>query len=102
MHKNAKKKIHFTLLFMIHLTVQSWVHLVGATKDELSDLHKDSQDGAFEVALKDALELHLWLHFLMQALVHKFVQNGSSNRGPDAVLEGAVNGRLNVALDGTP
>ena len=36
----------------------------GAPKDTLSDLHKDAQQGACEVVLKDAiefaLELHLW------------------------------------------
>ena len=42
----------------------------GASKDTLSNLHKDAQEGVCEVtlkgALKAALELHLWLHFLMQ------------------------------------
>ena len=40
------------------------------SKDTLSDLHKDAQGCVCEVALKGALEvaleLHLWLHFLMQ------------------------------------
>ena len=34
----------------------------GASKDALSDLHKDAQEGAFEVVFKGALELNLWLH----------------------------------------
>ena len=42
----------------------------GELKDTLSNLHKDAQEGVFEVGLKGALEvvleLHLWLHFLMQ------------------------------------
>ena len=42
----------------------------GAPKDTLSNLHKDAQERVCEVtlkgALKAALELHLWLHFLMQ------------------------------------
>ena len=74
MHKNVKKKIHFTLQLMIRLTVQSRGApentFDGATKDPLRDLHEDAQEGSCEVALKGALEvaleLHLWLHLLMQ------------------------------------
>ena len=55
MHKNAKKKMHFTHQLMIHLTVQSRGVLEGifdgAPKDALRDLHKDAQNGACEVAL---------------------------------------------------
>ena len=55
MHKNAKKKKHFTHQLMIHLTVQSRGVLQGtfdgAPKDALRDLHKDAQKGACEVAL---------------------------------------------------
>ena len=32
----------------------------------------------------------------------KCVQNVSSNGGPDAALEGPLDGRLNVALEGAP
>ena len=42
----------------------------AAPKDTLSDLHINAQEDVCEVALKGALEvaldLHLWLHFLMQ------------------------------------
>ena len=44
--------------------------LEGAPQDALSDLHKDVQDSAFEIALKGeieaAFELLLWLHLFMQ------------------------------------
>ena len=87
---------------MIHLTVQSRGALErtfdGAPKDTLSDLHKDAQKGAYEVAL----ELHLWLHLLLQWLVHKFAQNGSSNGGPDAPLEGKFGDGLNVGFEWPP
>ena len=77
MHKNVGKKIHFTRQLMIHLIVKSRGAPDGtldvAPKDALSDLHKDEQEGVFELPLKDALEvpleLHLWLHFLMQSLM---------------------------------
>ena len=66
MHKNAKKKKHFTHQLMIHLTVQSRGVLQGtfdgAPKDALRDLHKDAQKGACEVELG----LRLWLHLLLQ------------------------------------
>ena len=62
MHKNMKKKMHFTLQLMIYLTVQPRSAPVGkfdgAPKDALRELHKDAQKGALEVVL----ELHLWLH----------------------------------------
>ena len=38
----------------------------------------------------------------MQSLIYKFVQNGSFNGGPDAALKGALDGELNVALEGVP
>ena len=38
----------------------------------------------------------------MQSLIHKRVQNGSSNGGPDAALKGALDGGVNVALEGAP
>ena len=74
MHKNVKKKMHFTLQLMIHLIVQSRGApegtFDGAPKDALRDLHKDAQKGACQVALKGAREvavaLHLWFHLLMQ------------------------------------
>ena len=74
--------------------------------DALRNLHKDAQEGAFEVALKGALEvafgLHLWLHLLMQSLTYKYVENASFNGGPGSVLGGALDGGLNVALEGPP
>ena len=70
MHKNVKKKMHFTLQLMILLTVQSRGVpegiIDGAPKDALSDLHKDAQEGTFEVALKGILEVTLELHLFMQ------------------------------------
>ena len=110
MYKNVKEKMHFILHLMIHLTVQSRgapeATLEGAPNDDLSNLHKDAQERAVEVALKGTVEvalgLHLWLHLLMQSLIYKFVQNGSFNGGPDAALEGALDGGPNVALEGVP
>ena len=55
MYTNMKEKMFFILHFMIHLTVQSRgapkVTLESASNDALSNLHKDAQEGAFEVAL---------------------------------------------------
>ena len=55
MHKNVKKKIHFTHQLMIHLTVQSRGVLEGksdsALKDATRNPHKDAQKSACEVAL---------------------------------------------------
>ena len=49
-HKNVKKKMHFTLQLMIHLTIQSRGALRdisdAAPKEALSDLHKDAQEDA--------------------------------------------------------
>ena len=36
----------------------------------------------------------------MQSLIYKSVQNGLFNGEPDAALEGALDGGLNVALEG--
>ena len=56
-----KKKMHFKLQLMIHLTVES--------RDALSDLSKNVQKSACEVALTGvlavALEFHLRLRLLM-------------------------------------
>ena len=61
MYKNVKEKMHFSLPLMIHLTVQSRGApegtLEGAPNDALNNLHKDAQEGAFEVTLKGALEV---------------------------------------------
>ena len=50
MHNEVKKKIHFILQLMIHLTVHSRgspdVTFDGAPKDVLSDFHKDVQECA--------------------------------------------------------
>ena len=75
--KNAKycKENHaFYAELITHSTMQSRGAPEGtfdaATKDTLSDVHKNAQEDVCEVALKCALEvaldLHLWLHFLMQ------------------------------------
>ena len=68
MHKNMKKRIHFTLQLVIHLTVQSRGALEGTFDGSPKDASRMS--GACEVALKGAievaLEFHLWLHLLMQ------------------------------------
>ena len=78
----------------------------GAPKDTFSNLHKDAQEGVCEVtlkgALKAALELHLWFHFLMQWLIYGRVQNVSSNGGPAAALESAIDGVLNVGFKWVP
>ena len=110
MHKIIKKKMYFTLQLIIHLAVQSRGvpegALNGAPKDALSDLHKNAKEGAFEVARKGAFEvtvkLHLWLHLLVQSLVHKCLQNGSYNGGPDPALEGTLDVGLNIRLEWTP
>ena len=69
MHKNVKKKMHFTLEFMIHLTKQSRGTPEGtfddAPRDALSDFHKDAQEGVGEVALKSVLEVLLELHLCL-------------------------------------
>ena len=76
------KKMHFTLQLIIHLIVQSRGApegtFDGAPKDAFSDLHKDAQEDACEVAPKGVIELHLWLHLLIQLLMRKCIQNGSS------------------------
>ena len=38
----------------------------------------------------------------MQSVIYKFVQNGSFNGGSDAALQGALDGGLNVTLEGAP
>ena len=59
--KNMTKKMHFKLQLMIHLTVES--------RDALSDLYKNVEKSACEVALTGvlevALEFHQWLRLLM-------------------------------------
>ena len=42
--------------------------------------------------------VHLRLHLSCTCAWHKCVQNGSSNGGPDAVLEGWLDGDFNVAF----
>ena len=63
MYKNVKEKINFILHLMTHLKVQSRGApegtLEGAPNDTLTNLHKDEQEGAFEVALKGELEVAL-------------------------------------------
>ena len=104
MHKNVKKKMHFTLQLMIHLPVPSR----GAPEGTFDCVLKNALRvmGACEIALKGTLEvpleLHLWLHLLMQQLMGKFLQNGSSNDEPDAALEGAFCGELNVEFARAP
>ena len=103
MYKNMKEKLYFILHLMIHSTVQSRGALEGtleaAPNDALTNLHKDAQEGALEVALGQ----HQWLHLSMQSLIFKFEKkNGSFIGGPDAALEGALYGGLNVTLEGEP
>ena len=66
MHKNVNKKMHFTLQLMIYLTVQlrgaPEGTFEGTPKVALTNLYKDTQKGACEVALKDELEVALELH----------------------------------------
>ena len=54
MYKNVKEKMNFILQLMIHLTVQSRGAPKGtheaAPNDAPASLHKDAQEGAFEVA----------------------------------------------------
>ena len=64
MYKNVKKKMHFMLHLQIHLTVQprgepEGTH-EGVPNDTLTNLHKTGN--AFEVALKDTLEVALGLY----------------------------------------
>ena len=54
------------------------------------------------VHLRLHLKVHLRYHFLMQQLLHKSVQIGSFNGGPDAALKDALDGGLNVALKCVP
>ena len=55
MYKIMKEKLYFILHLMIHSTVQSRGALEGtleaAPNDALTNLHKDAQEGALEVAL---------------------------------------------------
>ena len=107
MHQNVKKKMHFMLQVMIQLTVQSKgapddATLGGAPKDTLSHLHKNTQDGSFEVARKGTLEVALELHLCLHLFMLKCVQNGSYNGGSDAALGGALDGGLNVGLEWGP
>ena len=55
MYKNVKEKMNFILKLMIHLAVQSRSApegtLEGARNDALTNLHKDAEENAFEVAL---------------------------------------------------
>ena len=59
--RNVEKKMHFTLLLLIHLTVQSRSAnegtFNGASRDALRDFHKNAQEGKFELALKGALDV---------------------------------------------
>ena len=63
--------------------VQSRVHLTVS----LYSLHKDADEGEFEVAPKGVLEasfeFHLGLHLLVDSLMNKGTQNNSSNGGSD-------------------
>ena len=82
MYKDEKEEIYFMLQVIIHLTMHSRSApegtIEGAPNDALINLHKDAKEGAFEVALKGALEvalgLHQWLHLLRQSLIYKFVK----------------------------
>ena len=90
----------------MHFTLQLMVHLVVHQRGALSGLHKDAQEGAFEItrkgSLEVALDLDLWLHLWIRPLMHKCVQNGSYTGGPDAGLEGSLGVGLNVGLEWIP
>ena len=45
---------------------RTWGHFDDARKDAFNDLYKDAQLRACEDPVEVALELHLWLHLLMQ------------------------------------
>ena len=55
----------------------------------------EDKDGGFEVSLGS----NLWLHFLVQSLMHKSAPHNSSNGEFDGSLEGSLNGGLDVALE---
>ena len=61
-----QKKVHLRLKLGVH-EVKIELSLLNVVlcllgKHAFSDLHKDTQDGAFEVALKGTLEVALELH----------------------------------------
>ena len=72
-------------------------------EDEFCNRQKNSQSGAFSLSrdrvFAIALELHLRLHLLVYLLMHKCAQINSSNVGSDSLLEGALTGGLDVALE---
>ena len=82
------------------------IHMAVHQRGALSGLHKDAQEGAFEItrkgSLEVALDLHLWLHLWIRSLMHKYVQNGSYTGEPDAGLEGSLGVGLNVELEWIP
>ena len=63
--------------------VQSRVYL----RVSLYNLHKDADEGEFEVAPKGVLEaafdFHVGLHLLVHSFINKSAQNNSSNGGSD-------------------
>ena len=61
-----------------------------ALLDALSNLHKDTQGGILQFALKDAIEVALALHMWLHLLVHKSAQNNSWNVRPDGAPEGPL------------
>ena len=52
------------------------------SKDALSNLHKDVQEGACEVALQGALEFSLELHPWLQLLVYSLMDRSATERAP--------------------
>ena len=101
MYKNVKGKMYFMLHLMIHLTVQSkgWPEgtLEGASNDALSDLHKDAQEGAFVIARGCTWVAPMVV--LVDAIINLQICTKWFNGGPNAALEGALDGAFNVALD---
>ena len=58
MHKNLKKKVHFTLQLMIQLTVQS------------KDAPDDTLDGAPRMHLAISIKMHKKVHLRLHVRVH--------------------------------
>ena len=102
--------MYFIKQLIIYLAVQSMgapeVTFDGAAQDAHSNLYRDAEQGAFEVVLNGtlevSLELYLCLHLILQSLMYKCIQNGSSDGGLFAALEGELDGGLNVGLEWVP
>ena len=101
MYKNVKGKMYFMLHLMIHLTVQSRGGpegtLEGASNDALSHLHKDAQEGAF--VIERGCTWVALMVVLVDAIINLQICRKWFNGGPNAALQGVIDGAFNVALD---